>query len=540
MSNNGTHWWRWGVALVVAVWIAMFAIRHTAPSDFLDQDQERPAAYMADAVVNGHWIVQRDDQGAVNGKYAGWYIRSPADQRGDVCSKPPVYTWMGAAIMVFGGGTSRFGLYFPSALAVLGTALLLCWTGRRWFGAATGVYAALIFLLSMPGLKMVHLARTDSLFTFFVFATAVCGLLAWERGRGWTWFWLLAVLGTLTKGPLALVFAASGFVAAFRRGLRTGAANTAWRVLVPGVPLFLLLAGGWLALAYLALGQPVLDKMLVRELVGHAVSVDGKSATLAIWLAGLFKPVLYLLARFAPWSILVLLAGVRLWRVEKAAQGAEWRAAWFCFWAVAVGVLLLGLGRHHRPDLIFPLLPLAALLAGRELTLRLGERVTSQWGLVVSGVLAVAVLIGAHWYYGQRRVEAETVIRQSAQLEDMAWNIKDRMSPPEPVWWIFVDTPYGFQFCLNQMQFRVTPAEAARSLQLPMPVAVVVQDAGAVMRLLPANVMVWCVWEQGGQGGSVVRIVANRKANWFKLVPENNSHDIVFGQLPDSDRKTDR
>ena len=94
------------MAVFFLIWASIFLLRYAAPSDLLDKDQERPAAYMADAALNGNWIVQVDDHGRV-------------------CSKPPVYTWVGAALILVAGQVNEFALYFPSALGVLGCCILM-------------------------------------------------------------------------------------------------------------------------------------------------------------------------------------------------------------------------------------------------------------------------------------------------------------------------------------------------------------------------------------------------------------------------------
>jgi len=40
--------------------LCLFFLRLSAPSNLMDNDQERPAAYALDALRNGHWLCQRD------------------------------------------------------------------------------------------------------------------------------------------------------------------------------------------------------------------------------------------------------------------------------------------------------------------------------------------------------------------------------------------------------------------------------------------------------------------------------------------------
>src|SRR5262249_29885227 len=126
---------------IVGLAVLLFALRLCAPSNLLDQDQERPGTYVLDVLKNGNWICQRD-------------------LTGDITSKPPFYTWLSALTALFVGGVDRFALYLPGALAAMGTALLLLRSGARHFGPRAGFFAAIAVLLCSAGLKEVGLART--------------------------------------------------------------------------------------------------------------------------------------------------------------------------------------------------------------------------------------------------------------------------------------------------------------------------------------------------------------------------------------------
>src|SRR5437667_5121086 len=87
--------------LIAALAACLFTIRLAAPPNLLDQDQERPATYVLDAVKNGHWLCQRD-------------------LFGDITSKPPLYTWLCALTTLACGRITLFSLYLPGALAAVG------------------------------------------------------------------------------------------------------------------------------------------------------------------------------------------------------------------------------------------------------------------------------------------------------------------------------------------------------------------------------------------------------------------------------------
>lgn len=356
-----------GIAFALFVVAALFVLRLLAPSDLMDNDQERPAAYMMDALA-GNWIVQRDQSGAI-------------------ASKPPVYTWLaaGGALAL---GPSLFSLYLPCAAATAGIALVLLHAGRARFGEAAGRWGAACFLLSMTGAKMVALARTDTLFGALVFAAAMAGFRATELdpgrargGRAWLPFWSWCAAATLTKGPLGIALAGGGLVVSslwsrydarrMARGMEgpaevrsdAGGAGLvrALRRHAPGVLLLLAISLGWLALATSAEGRAVIDRMIGRELIGHAAAGDAGEPPLV----NFYKPPLYFLSRFAPWSLLAI-AGVFTAIRRPASDPRERAFERFLVGHLGVGIGLFAVAPHQRPDHLFPLLPAAALLAGRE------------------------------------------------------------------------------------------------------------------------------------------------------------------------------
>ncbi len=493
----------WNVTLALtALWALFVAVRLTAPSDFLDHDQERPSLYMVDAYVNGHWLVQRDDN---------------PDPVLAITSKPPLLTWCGAGLMRLSGGVSEWAVFLPGALAVLAIMLLLRQTGDRWFGTGAGTWAAAAFLLSVAGTKMLHLARTDGVFTFFVFLTGVLGLRAWERGRGWNWFWLAAAAATLTKGPFGLMFAAAGFLAALGAG-RGGEAEAGDRPGFrlasqwPGILIFLILSGGWFLLACSEAGRPLVEKMLGRELFGHFTGQA--EAKREFFFPGLYfyKPAGYVLVRFAPWSLATVLAVWTLWR-RPAPAAAERRAERFWFWTLAAGVLVLGLPRHQRADLVFPLLPAAALLAGRELNrLRWPLHVSHTVILTGFSLLALTVMWLMDDVINPRK---ENAIRQTAAVRRFVMET-DRLTGRRAAW-IFVDVKAGVQFYLGLNQTRVTPEAAAQRLAGTEPVLVAVRDPQAVIAKLPPGAVWYEVAQLPDQGAASAFVLSNRSRDWFTI-----------------------
>lgn len=443
--------------LLFLLWLALFIARMTAPSDLMDNDQERPAAYVMDCAVNGHWSCQRDSSG-------------------EVMSKPPLYTWLAALFTLAAGRASLWALYLPGALAVLGTVWLLFAFGEKLFGRGAGFWAALGYLLSITTYKQLALARTDPVFTFTVFASALLAFRAWREGRGWAWFWLAAAAATLAKGPLGVLFAAGGLLAALweKKTHATGERDEAPRASLvlhwgqlAGVALFFAVTGGWFFAAWFREGKDFIDKIILRELFGHAL--DSPDTEFKWWRFS--EPFLYFLSRFAPWSLLAC-AGFRR-AIRKPAPDTPARsferflACYFFF-----GLILLSAASHKRADLNFPLLPAAALLAGREIARWIETRRPARLIPVAAGVVVVAIAALGVYSHVIRARDPKVLL--TAQVREFADSL--RAEAGENFQLEYLDAPYALQFFLNTMRRNVSFETARDLLTAPAPAYVVAKN----------------------------------------------------------------
>lgn len=466
------------LCIISIVWLSFFFVKLTAPSNLLDHDQERPAAYMLDAAVNGNWIIQRDDIG-------------------DICSKPPLYTWMGALLTLAMGRINHFTLLFPSALGVIGCSMLIWYYGFRYFSVSAAFLAALIYIISPSGAKMICLARTDSLFAFMVSLSAFLCFSAWISGRGWTWFWLAAAAATLTKSPLGVILAGAGLLAHFWERRETTSLNFQGNKWL-GFLIFLAITSGWFAMAYSQLGQPVIDKMIGRELVGHANWLEREKFPGQDF----YKPFLYFLSRFAPWSILACMGLWRVWKHPSVNQ-EERRFERFLLCFFLFGLLIFSLAPHQRADLLFPLFPAAALLAGRELV-RCFNVILSRRVLCWLMSIWFAILPAMWVYYNMVRNKREVVI-ETLGVQEVAQEFESRFGRKYPL--VYADAPLGLQFYLNTMRQRVSLQEAAERLTNEKHVLVAVHDVAKLKYYLSPGTKIYEIirWPKTGQ--SFVSIV---------------------------------
>lgn len=448
------------VFLLLALAALLFTIRVLAPPNLLDQDQERPASYVLDAVKNGNWICQRD-----------W--------TGDITSKPPLWTWLAALFSVALGQVTIVTLYLPGALGAAGSALLVYFFGRRPFGERAALFGAVAAMLTTAGAKQFGLARTDGVFAFTVTLSAFLAYRSWTTGRGWTCFWLAAAAATLTKGPIGLVLSSFGlFAAVWERRARgpeadsaiattAHAGNNALRRHIPGILLYVCFTAGWFALAYGEYGQALVDKMIGKELVGHAVTSSNRNLPgLLIW-----QQPLYYLSRALPWSLLAYYGLWRTWR-RPAPNLQERQFERFLFCWFSAGLFLFSLAPHQRADLLWPLMPAGALIAGRELDR--WSRQFDAWRFAAAYVACVALgLLGLSWYYFISQAR-QSVVRQTVALKNLADAIENRAGAGVPI--VYVDAPMTLQIYLNTVHAPTSFDSAAALLRSDEPVVVAVTD----------------------------------------------------------------
>jgi 4-amino-4-deoxy-L-arabinose transferase-like glycosyltransferase len=492
---------RWAHLAAITILAALlFALRLAAPPNLLDQDQERPGAYVLDVVKNGNWLCQRD-------------------LNGEITSKPPLYTWLASVVALARGRVDELALYLPGALSAWGTAWLILAFGRKHFGPRAGFFAAVAAMLCTAGVKQFGLARTDGVFALTVTATALLGFRAWTQGKGWTWFWLMAALATLTKGPLGVLLAAGGFIAAFWER-RSGEPLPFKGNQLLGIGLFFAITLGWFLLAYNSAGKPFIDKIIGKELVGHAVSDTKFHIPGSLF----YQPPLYYLSRGAPWSLLGIYGLWRVWRSPSTEPSAR-RFERFLFCWFLFGLILFSLASHQRGDLLWPIMPAAALLAGRELD-RLSRWSTRIFDIGIAAAI-VLMLAGFVYYYFGPHAKSVKEVRQTVALNHVAAEIKRDSGLQFQFPLTHLDDPMGLQIYLNTWVPRVNAEHAAALLRGPEPAFIAVTDLKKLQASRKADdPPIFTVVPSVDNKSYPVRIVSNRQ-----LPEPANSFTFGFGDL---------
>jgi 4-amino-4-deoxy-L-arabinose transferase-like glycosyltransferase len=307
-------------------------------------------------------------------------------------NKPPLYLWMAALLSMATGGVSEWAARVPSALAAIGSVLLVYGLGRRWWGERSGWISALVLMTAGHFLLRGRWASTDMSLGFFFLLSMVLLAACLGLGRGnhihlgaGRWFFVAAALATLTKGPVGIVLPIGILVIFLVLERRAGdLLRFPW---MSGVALFVLIVAPWYVLYGLEAGGGRLGVVLIKENVARYLNAWNN-----------VQPFYYYLHRFPlsflPWSLFfpaVIVALVRRWRAGAAAP-LRFLTVWF-----AVVFLFFSISSGKRTVYLLPLFPAAALLVGWFLDRgweSLGRTAASWVRATVAG-LAGLLLVGA-------------------------------------------------------------------------------------------------------------------------------------------------
>ena len=272
-------------------------------------------------------------------------------------------------------------------------------------------------------------------------------------------------MATLVKGPLGVLLAALGLVAVFWEN-RSGEPKPLRGSHLLGVSVFLVVSGGWFALAYWDVGWPLVDKMIRGELVQHAIGKRGQ------YEFGFHKPLVDVIVSLIPWSLFIPLALWRVWsKPDSNAEVRSFERLLFC--ALAIGLFIFTIAGHHKGRLIFPLLPIAALLVGREIADRLAGAPPQRF-LTSCGVAFVVMLGSFGIYHHLVRAKSSASVETRGYLQ-VAKMLRDTVGPEFPL--THVDEDFALQVSLNTRRQYAPLKAAAKLLQQQDAAAfVVVED----------------------------------------------------------------
>ena len=300
--------------------------------------------------------------------------------------KPPLMFWAMALSGAVLGDLDETAVRLPSALAAIGSVLLVYWMGLRLFDRRTAWLAAIVLATCSKILWQARVGQIDMLLTFLV----LCGVSCWTKGRlegrpAFSYlFFVFAGLATLAKGPvgllppllsillfLLLTLDGPGF-----RDLRIARGLLLWW----GIVVL------WLAPAVLLGGDTYSQEILLRQNVTRYVKPWGH-----------YQPPWYFLqvlpVDFLPWS-LFLPAAIAAGRTldVKRRRHLLFLGCW-----VVVTVLFFSVSPGKRTVYILTCYPALALLTGAGLAalsrVKRSERSWVRWLAWPAGVFALLLWI---------------------------------------------------------------------------------------------------------------------------------------------------
>jgi 4-amino-4-deoxy-L-arabinose transferase-like glycosyltransferase len=377
-------WWcsRWArVALCVALACLLYLPR-LGTAALWEPDEGRYAEIAREMAVSGDYVTPRDD-----------WVR--------YFEKPPLVYWAAAASIKL-LGRNETAVRLPIALASIAQIAMVQVLAESMFGAWAGAGAALCLGLSPLFFGFSRFLTLDPVLAMFVTAALGCIYAAvrepnLQAGRKWLYLAAAcAALGTLTKGPVALVLTAgTGLLYLLVQG------RSRELVLVPWLRCALITAAidvPWFA-AVSWRNPGFLKFFFVHEhLERYTTSTEhawGPWFFFAVVIAGMWPWIC-----FVPLALREMYAGFldrsAISKAEAETQLAAHHQAALRFagiWFVLVFVFF-SIPRSKLGSYILPALPAAAILAGYGLS-RLGDIDRRRVSRLVAAIAAVNVLVVA-------------------------------------------------------------------------------------------------------------------------------------------------
>lgn len=350
--------------IVAVIWFSLLGHR-----DLIDPDEGRYAEIPREMVASGDWLTPR-----LNGfKYF---------------EKPVLQYWATAAGFTLFGESNTTARLWPALIGFLG-ALWAGYLGLRLYGQTVGFYA---FVITVSGLLYVGIGHMLSLdMALSVFVAIGIGSLALAQSRreepAWLRRWMLVgwaslALAMLSKGLIALVLPA-GTVLLYSVWQRDW---VLWKHLhiLKGLLVFLLLAAPWFIAVSLANPEFAQFFFIHEHFARYTSEVHERVAP---W--WYFIPVF--MAGVLPWTAVILQSLYRPLVQAGTRTVSGFDAERFLLVFTLFVLLFFSIGQSKLASYILPVMPVVAVLAGRQMAAS-GYRKIDAWSLLL---LAVVLLVCA-------------------------------------------------------------------------------------------------------------------------------------------------
>jgi 4-amino-4-deoxy-L-arabinose transferase-like glycosyltransferase len=316
----------------------------------------------------------------------------PRQQGEPFLSRPPMGSWLIAAVAAVRGELDLAAVRLPTACAVLSLSLLVFWFASKSLPAPWAFVAGLSFASCVQVLQLGRVAETDMVFAAFVGGSMLGWRGTWRRGEPTALSWVVgygfAGLATLAKAPQAPAYLVGAAAVHLYFEGRLRAAFTRKHVL--GILTLAAVLLAWHLPAILMIGFSDVKAFWTGD-----VKLRWVRPSFAGWAEHLVTYPLELIGCFLPWMIaLVPLLHKEVRRGVLADPYARFALA-----ALAVAFPTCWLTPNARVRYFLPLFPQLSVLVGATLwaTVRVAEPSLRKWvartEVVLFGVLLVCAAI---------------------------------------------------------------------------------------------------------------------------------------------------
>ncbi|HTW86437.1 MAG TPA: glycosyltransferase family 39 protein [Candidatus Binataceae bacterium] len=307
----------------------------------------------------------------------------------EVPSKPPLMHWIAALASLAAGSVSEGTVRLPSAISAIGGVLLCYLYLRILFDGQSALLSALILATSFQYLQAGTGARVDMTLTFFM-EVGFFEILMIAEGlsRRWLVLWGALALAVLSKGPVGLVLPALTalvWIAYQRRWNAIAALHLPF-----GIPIVLVIDGGWYLSAAMVRGPAFVHKQLMAENLFrllHSSSFHEGHAHPFYYL------LLALLVGFMPWMMIAPVAVLGYLRSRSPFASA--RIHYLVAWCLVV-LAIYSLAQSKRGVYLLAMYPALAALFGVALaSAAVCFTAVRRWVAVFSVAAGLLILAGA-------------------------------------------------------------------------------------------------------------------------------------------------
>ena len=310
---------------------------YTWAMPLIDPDEPRYASTAREMALNGDWIV-------------------PHFNSAPRINKPPVFYWA-VALCYKLFGIHELGARLPSALAAIGTAMIVYFWGKRIEGRKSGFWAGVMLMISPLFFFVARFCITDMLLTFFFSAALYLFFVEYrevrkKNSRRLLLYFLLSMV-FLVKGPvgvLLFILITCCFLL-WARDFRY--ARRLWYL--PGFLLFAGIICAWGIPFWASLGTKQILSLFTRETSGRFVSGYAHPEPFYYYIPAF-------MLGFFPWSAFVFIPIAALFK-NRAVTPPEGKkeACFFTAWLV-ISLIFFSLSKSKLMTYILPLSPSVVLL----------------------------------------------------------------------------------------------------------------------------------------------------------------------------------